>query len=908
MIPITRTTRIFSRNIIRRTKIYLDAIHNRKTDTIHVVERAADGTRIEKTFKPEYLFYYKDPRGSYKSIYGDTLAKFSTNSSKAFQKEKAMHGGKKLFESDLNLVYRCLESNYNTNDTPKLHTAFFDIETDFHATRGFATVDDPFNAITAISIYLDWAEQLITLALPPKSLSWESAEEIAATFENCILFDDEKAMLDTFLTIIDDADILSGWNSEGFDIPYTVQRISKIMGRDHTKRFCLWGEYPKKRTFERFGAEHTTFDTIGRVHLDYMQLYRKYTYHEMHSYSLNAISEYELQEHKVEYEGTLDQLYNKDFETFIDYNRQDVMLIHKMDKKLKFIDLANVVAHANGILIPTTMGAVATTEYAIVNECHRLGLRVPDKIRSEGGTQAAGAYVAYPRKGIHEWIGAIDINSLYPSAIRACNMGPETVVGQLRPTYTDEYIRNKMENEKKNFAEAWEGLFGSLEYTSVMNCEPGRMITVDWEDGNSDILEAKDVWSMIFNSDQKWVMSANGTIFKTDTKGIIPGLLENWYADRKRLQAELKKAKDAEDEVQIEYWDKRQLVRKIQLNSLYGALLNPHCRFFDLRIGQSTTLTGRAIVQHMSAHANELIEGDYNYLGKSVIYNDTDSLYFSVWPMIKDDVKAGNLAWSKDACLELYNSIADQVNASFPSFMERAFHCPRENGAIIKGGMELTATNGLFITKKRYAVLMYYYDGKRVDIKDTGKVKAMGLDLKRSDTPAYMQDFLSELLKMVLDGGGKDDVVKRVVEFKTEFANKPAWEMGRPMRANNLTSYTAKDAKPDYHGMIPGHVKGAINWNKLRDMYSDNYSMKLTDGQKVIVCKLKDNPLKMSSVSYPVDESRLPQWFKDLPFQKDSMEDKMIDTKLNNLFGVLNWKLEDATDIRSTFNSIFSWE
>jgi DNA polymerase elongation subunit (family B) len=883
-----------------------------------------------KTFAPEYLFYYKDNRGPYKSIFGDSLAKFSTRSSKAFQKEKAMHSGKKLFESDLNLVYRCLETNYSTDDTPKLHTAFFDIETDFHYERGFATVDDPFNAITAISVYLDWAEQLITLVLPPKSLSWESAEEISNKFENCILFNDEKEMLDTFLTIIDDADILSGWNSEGFDIPYTVQRISKIMGRDHTKRFCLWDEYPKKRMFERFGAEHTTFDTIGRVHLDYMQLYRKYTYHEMHSYSLNAISEYELKEHKVEYEGTLDQLYNKDFETFIDYNRQDVMLIHRMDKKLKFIDLANVVAHANSVLLPTTMGAVATTEQAIINECHRLDLRVPDKIRSEGGTQAAGAYVAYPRKGIHEWIGAIDINSLYPSAIRALNMGPETIIGQLRPTYTDEYIRNKMEVEKESFAAAWEGLFGSLEYTAVMACEPGRMITVDWEDGNSDILEAKDVWNLIFNSDQNWILSANGTIFKTDRKGIIPGLLEGWYADRKRMQAELKKAKDAEDEVQIEYWDKRQLVKKILLNSLYGALLNPHCRFFDMRIGQSTTLTGRAIVQHMSAFANEIVEGDYNYLGKSVIYNDTDSLYFSVWPMIKDAVDSGNLSWSKESCIELYESIATQVNESFPSFMERAFHCPRENGALIKGGLELIATTGLYITKKRYAVLKFYDDGDRVDIDGkTGKVKAMGLDLKRSDTPAYMQEFLSELLKMVLDGGGKEDVVKRVIEFKTEFAEKEPWEMGRPMRANNLTSYTEKhrkintegvDAlkekagknsatgKENFNSMIPAHVLGAINWNKLRDMNSDNYSMKLTDGQKVIVCKLKDNPLKINCVSYPVDESRLPQWFKDLPFEKDIMEEKMIDTKLNNLFGVLNWKLEEATDIRSTFNNLFSFE
>lgn len=888
--------------------MYIDAIHDRKSDKIHVVERSKSGERIYREFNSEYLFYYKDPRGKYKSIFGDTLSKFSTKSSKEFQKEIAMHRGKKLFESDLNLVYRCLETNYMNIDAPNLHTVFFDIETDFHPTKGFSTVDDPFNAITSISLYLNWLDQLITLALPPKSLEWDTAQEIAGKFENCFLFETEKEMLNTFLSLIDDADILSGWNSEGYDIPYTVQRISKIMSRDDTRKFCLWGQYPRKRTFERFGAEHTTFDTIGRVHLDYMQLYRKYTYHEMHSYSLNAISEHELDEHKVEYEGTLDQLYNRDFETFLDYNRQDVMLIHKLDKKLKYISLANQVAHDNSVLLPTTMGAVATTEQAIINECHRLDLRVPDKIRAEGGTQAAGAYVAYPKKGIHEWIGAIDINSLYPSAIRALNMGPETIIGQLRPIYTDAYIKNKIEVEKCSFAEAWEGLFSSLEYSYVMNAEPGRMITIDWEDGNSNELDAKDVWDLIFNSDQNWIMSANGTIFKNDIKGIIPGLLESWYADRKKMQAEKSHAIESKDDVQIEYWDKRQLVRKIQLNSLYGAILNPHCRFFDLRIGQSTTLTGRSIVQHMSAFANEVIEGDYNYKGKSVIYNDTDSLYFSIWPMIEKEIQAGTLNWTKESCIELYSSIGDQVNASFPAFMERAFHCSRDNGSIIKGGLELIATKGLFITKKRYAVLKYYDDGERVDANGkTGKVKAMGLDLKRSDTPAYMQEFLSELLKLVLDGSGKDDIVKRVVEFKTEFTKKEPWEMGRPMRANNLTSYTAKHHNPKYTGMIPGHVMGCINWNKLREMYSDNYSIKLTDGQKVIVCKLKENPSKMTCVSYPVDESRLPQWFKDLPFATDKMEDKMIDTKLNNLFGVLNWNLEEETDVRSTFNTLFQW-
>ena len=197
---------------------------------------------------------------------------------------------------------------------------------------------------------------------------------------------------------------------------------------------CLWNLPPRKRKFERFGNEEVTYDLIGRVHLDYMQLYRKYTYEERHSYSLDAISNMELGEMKTPYEGTLDTLYNSDFRTFIEYNRQDVMLIARLDEKLKFLDLANVLAHANTVLLQTTMGAVAVTEQAIINETHKRGMVVPNRpYREPHSTGAAvGAYVANPKKGLHDFVGAIDINSLYPSIIRAMNMGPESIVGQIK--------------------------------------------------------------------------------------------------------------------------------------------------------------------------------------------------------------------------------------------------------------------------------------------------------------------------------------------------------------------------------------------------------------------------------------------------------------------------------------------
>jgi len=885
---------------------YIDSLFDRAHDRIHVVERR-NGTRVYREYPANFVFYYDDPRGKYRSIYDTPVSRFSTRNNKEFRKEVSMHSSKQLYESDINPIFRCLEDNYKGQDAPELHTAFFDIEVDFNKDRGFSPVDDPFNPITAISVYLNWLDQMVTMAVPPKHMSMETAQELVADFENTFLFEDERDMIKMFLDLIDDADVLSGWNSEGYDIPYTINRTIRILSKDDTRKFCLWGQHPKKRMFERFGAEQETYDLVGRVHMDYMQLYRKYTYEERHSYSLDAIAEYELGETKTQFEGTLDQLYNQHFKKFIEYNRQDTALLDKLDKKLRFLELASELAHANTVLLQTTMGAVAVTEQAIIVEAHERGFVVPNRKQRNDSedNQAAGAYVAYPKKGLHEWVGSVDINSLYPSAIRAQNMGPETIVGQLRQTMTDHYIREKMAKNGGKFADAWENLFGSLEYTAVMNTEVGTEITIDWQDGSESSHSAAEIWKLIFDSNQPWILTANGTILTYEKKGIIPGLLERWYSERKDMQAKKKAATDPKD---IAFWDKRQLVKKINLNSLYGAILNPGCRFFDKRIGQSTTLTGRAIARHMDAYINECITGKYDHVGEAVIYGDTDSCYFSAWSVLKNEVAEGRMDWSKETCIQLYDSIADQVNDSFPGFMEQAFHCPRSMGELIKCGREMVADRSLFITKKRYAVNIIDLEGNRLDVGGKiGKTKATGLDLKRSDTPKVIQEFLLEILNKILSGTQRDDVIEHIRKFKYEFRERPGWEKGSPKRVNNLTKYGAEEARLGKANM-PGHVRAAMNWNNMRRMNGDNYSMQIVDGMKTIVCKLKSNALGWTSIGYPTDEQRLPAWFTELPFDNSLMEATVVDQKIDNLLGVLEWDLASATNTENTFTSLFSFE
>ena len=890
---------------------YVDAFFDRDADIIRAVERK-DGKRHFHEYQAKYTWYYEDPRGKYKSIFGDTLQRVVCKSTKDFRKELAINKDKKKFESDINPIFQCLSENYLNQDAPKLNVVFWDIETDFDPERGFAPVEDPFMPITAITVYLQWLGMLITVAMPPKGLPMEEAEAMckARWGETCILFPNnekgEGEMLSMFLDLIEDADIHSGWNSEGYDVPYTVNRIKRVLSSDDTRRFCLWGQKPKRREYEKFGKMSETYDTIGRVHMDYLNLYRKYTYEERHTYRLDAIGEMEVGENKTVYEGTLDQLYNNDFEKFIEYNRQDVALLDKLDKKLRFIDLANEIAHDNTVLLQTTAGAVAVTEQAIVNEAHRRGMQVPNRLQHEGNTAAAGAYVAFPKKGVHEWIGSMDLNSLYPSIIRALNMAPETIVGQIRPVLTDEFLHNATTLEKKSFAGAWEGKFATLEYDAVMEQRKDVSLHLDLEDGTSHVLSGAEIYKLIFDSHNPWMLSANGTVFTTEIEGVVPGLLKRWYSERKELQATMRKAIDAGNETEIAFWDKRQLVKKINLNSLYGAILNPGCRFFDKRIGQSTTLTGRQIAKHMSAEVNKNITGTYDHVGDAVIYGDTDSVYFSAYPALKDDVEAGKIPWGKDNVIKLYDQLCEQANTTFPTFMMDAFHCPRPRSEVIAAARECVADTGLFITKKRYAIRVYDLEGDRKDKDSLGKVKAMGLDLKRSDTPVFMQDYLKTLLDMVLGLKPEKELLESITEFRREFKERPGFEKGSPKRANKIGHYQRLEEKQGKANM-PGHVRASINWNTLKRMNGDKYSQDIVDGMKVIVCKLKQNPLQYTSVAYPTDELRIPDWFKELPFDGDAMEEVIIDNKLGNLIGVLNYDLE-STKQNNTFSTLFDWD
>jgi DNA polymerase elongation subunit (family B) len=615
-----------------------------------------------------------------------------------------------------------------------------------------------------------------------------------------------------------------------------------------------------------------------------------------------------------------------------------------------------------------------------------------DEDGDDGKKPAVGAYVAKPKTGIQDEIGCCDINSLYPSALRALNMSPETLVAHIRPDRTEAMIEQRIADGLPK-SELWEGVFCTLEYEDVIARNKNAVI-VDFEDGTTRQFRADELNDYIFHEGRPLDITANGTIFRTDKVGVIPSLLTRWYAQRKEMQAREKtyghalddnstlakflevddasdfiaeleaalpnakktdvdvgkftkalKARDvklvadlmvtcnfrlengniyAADKKDAKYWEtfwnQRQQARKILLNSLYGALLNESMKFYDKRIGQSVTLTGRSIARHMNSKINEIITGVYDYKGEAIIYADTDSSYFSAKAVWQKDPQYADFEFTRENIIMLYDGIGDAVNASFPEFMDKAFNTGLERGGIIAAGRELVASKGLFIKKKKYAVLMYDKEGHRYDVDGKpGKLKVMGLDLKRSDTPQFMQDFLEEVLMSLLTGSTQDQIFDKIRAFRRDFRDRPGWEKGTPKRVNGLSDYTdreekAADVSGDFTKIksgtkskvnMPGQARAGLNWNKLCKMHNDMFSMRITDGAKTIVCKLKPNPLGMNAVAYPIDEPHLPQWFKELPFDHSLMEETIIDMKLKNLLGVLEWDLSQANDDVS--NDLFTW-
>lgn len=951
-------------------------------------ERDEAGNRVEVLHEPRRYFFVpaeadEELSEEFTSMFGDRLKKLSFSRDDEFKRAKRAFP--KKFESDIGLIERVLMDEYYNRPVPKFNYGFFDIESEIIKGRGFSRPVNAFAPINAITVYKQWLDTFVCIAVPPPGYDKPTFDinltqyGYAEEKVKLILVKDEAELLSLFLEHLRDFDFISGWNSHFYDMPYIYSRIVTLFGEKYANQlnFPNAGEVKvdyenKGGTKKRLNDEENKADLAkagmmelvvklrGRTHMDYMDMFKKFTFEGRESYALNAISAEEVNAVKLEHIG-LYRLYHEQFEKFVHYNLIDVILIKMIDLKFKFVNLVNQMAHENTVVFDAILGTTKYVDTGITNFAHHVvGVRVKDKDIVQKNGKVEGAIVLTPNKGLHEWVGSVDINSLYPSIIRSLNLSPEKVLGQFD---TDATRQRMWENEE----------FRDIVNRAIQNNEVTLRKRPDARDLRPDIEMFKiaaareEDWRGIMAGDSyehtchlvdesvvtltgaEWknmliangfALTAYGTLInEAEGSGIMPRTLEFWYSERLRLQAEkkkwtkkvkeLEKAKASKKEIayakaQEEHYDLLQLTKKIQLNSAYGALLAAGFRWGAENIGASVTYSGRAVTDHMCSTIGETISSRKTRLLKShdvsakgeianiyistepcVIYSDTDSCYFATG------------ADNKAEAIEIADGIADLVNDSFQEFMQSAFNCQPEFDTLIKAGREVVAERGLFQARKKYMLKVVDLDGFPVE-----KFKAQGSEIKKSDTPKVIQKFLKSTVDMILDGKPYPEVEifvnnERKRLFTADLDVEDILLFGTTKAANELLQYEkAYDAeligrpllKQDGKTKItiPGHVRAAINFNKLVEEFEGADGTKISTGDKVKVFNLKANSFEFKTLAIPAEADEFPEWFFEY-FQIDlsETEEKLIDKKLLGIFEA--WGYEVPTAFLAHVNRIIEW-
>lgn len=553
------------------------------------------------------------------------------------------------------------------------------------------------------------------------------------------------------------------------------------------------------------------------------------------------------------------------FSKFIKYNCRDTEILSELDKKYKFIQLGNNLIHQSTCHYKNIVGTVRTAEMAISNYCwYELNMRVPDIQVLEEQGQAAGAYVLVPQTGMQEWIVCFDLASLYPNTIRTINISPETLRGQFL-----------------EFELAWQSIFNNDD----------TPLTIKWESTQKTETKTAKDWRQDLIS-LRYSISGYGTVFDQTKQGIIPSLLGKWYADRKAFQ---KLAKTSTDPTEQAFADMTQYSYKIKLNSSYGALLNQKFRFYDKRMGQSVTATGRQILQHQVRKGCEIVDGNYDIdpivddedpralrgevASPCLLAGDTDSLYCTLTPILPPNS-------TKEFVVKIADQIGAEINASFPDFNRRAFLCQPGYDDYLKTGRELVADRGFFIQKKRYVIHVIDKEGKPKD-----ELKAMGVEMRKTTTPRDVKHFLRTSVTMLLKGTPAKELDDYIIAYRDKIIDDvPLTELGLPKGIKKIEHYT-EEFENDPYTRLPGHVAAAVLYNHFRAEYKDNQSLQISSGMKIKVFNFtypfEYNGRMFKAIALPTDAEEIPHWFTEdfAPLiDRITHSKKLVDNMLHNMF------------------------
>jgi DNA polymerase elongation subunit (family B) len=821
--------------------MYQSIGYDKKNNIMHVWDDELGHQKFP--FQP--YAYLPDAQGECRSLDGTILTKVAGNHK----------DNRNAYESDLNEELRTLIDLYYESDTPSKgqRDFFFDIESE-RDENGYSTPEEARLRITSIAYYdkagqdrrvllLDEEKRIDTVAFKTEDYKVE-------------IFRSEADMLTRFINIFAAVQptVITGWNTDNYDIPYLVNRIKRILGAQAVKKLSPAGIVEWNKNRERYKI-------FGVSSLDYLTLYKKFTYTELPNYRLDTVAKTELGKGKVEYEGDLNQLFATDIRKFIDYNMVDVNLVYELDEKTQLLNLARTICHKGHVPYEDVYYASKYLDGAAIVDLKRNGLVAPNKqfrfIEEETEADAlAGAYVKDPVPGLYKWIYDLDLTSLYPSIIMSLNISPETKVG----------VISKWDQE------------------CLLKKEPQQVTLHD----GTYIQDVKQ-WLL----DNEYTVASNGAVYQTKNRGFLPTILEKWFDERVEY-------KDKRDEYEVgseeyKFYDALQLTQKVLLNSFYGVLGLKTFRFHDLDNAGAITAVGQSIIKFsakvINNHYTKEIGQDYFInatKGKAefAFYTDTDSTFVSSLPLIQK--RFPNFDESDEQfMIDQTNAIASEVQKLVNTMYDRysvVFHNTETHRFKIK--QEYVAKSGLWIAKKRYAQWVIFKEGKPTD-----KLDIKGLDVVRSSFPTDFKMVMKETLWHLLKEKDKTTTTDMIHNFKQGLKKSPVLNVMKNSGVKEISKYTKK-RKPftGYISGTPAHVKSAINFNDLLSMHNIRDIDPITDGEKVKWAYVSDNPYGFETIALRgYQDPKVIEEFVEQYIDRNKIFDKELKNKLDDFYAAMNW-------------------
>jgi DNA polymerase elongation subunit (family B) len=803
---------------------------------------------IKEEFSPT-LFVKSNKESKYKTLDGISVQPINFSNPKEardFIKKYEDVDNFQVYGNE-RFLYQYISKNFPDEvkyDFSKIRLVTLDIETT--AENGFPRVEDAIEEILCITVK-DFASKKIFVW--GQNEYKNTREDVV--YETCW---DEETLLKSFhyWWVNNTPDILTGWNIKFFDIPYICKRLSRVLGEKFTNSLSTWNKVIEEE-YTISGRPAIIFNILGVSTLDYLDLYKKFTYSNQESYRLDHIASVELGEAKLdhsEYE-TFKEFYTRNWQKFVDYNIHDVELVDRLEDKMKLIELAVTMAYDAKVNYEDVYSQVRTWDAIIYNYLLKRNIVIPPNKRSQKDSQYAGAYVKEPKPGLYDWVVSFDLNSLYPHLIMQYNLSPETLLEKKHPTVSVDKILNQ---------------------------------------------------SIDFSSYSDYSVCPNGSVYRKDIQGFLPELMEKIYNDRKIYKKKMLEAKKEYEETKnpqtlkdISKYNNIQMARKIQLNSAYGAIGNQYFRYFRLEIAEAITLSGqvsiRWIENKMNQYLNKILQTEgFDY----VIASDTDSIYLNLGPLVEKVF--GNTQQTTEKIVDAldkfcegkiqpfidnsYQELADYVNA-FSQKMQMK--------------RETIADKGIWTAKKRYILNAWDIEGVRYH---EPKMKIMGIESVKSSTPAFCRDKLEKSFKVIMKEDN-DKLITFIQKIRKEFKEQDIINISFPRSVNGIKKY--KGNSEIYVKGTPIHVRGALLYNYyLKKMKLTNKYPEILDGEKIKYLYLKSpNPFGENVISY-IQE--LPKEFgldkyidHELQFNKAFLE------PLKSVVDCIGWQTEKCGSLESFF-------